>query len=299
MINTTIETVTLPDGVRLSGYKGEEIFRGIQKPCKYMEQSLLEKWFLSRVEGIRCVYDIGANLGNHTVYFATHAKQAKVFSFEPMPVTFAMLKRNVEQNGLSDRVTLFPFALGAGESSAHMKLPIDNDLGRATITAQEEDVSTQGIGSKDTQEVSVKRLDDLNLPPPDFVKMDVERYELQVFKGMERTLREASPVLWIEILRTSADNQEKFEFLCSLGYLPIDISPSNLFEMSPNNFLFVKKNVSENEKLKALFAFIEVMRQEWQKTVEYKVASFESSHSWKITAPLRAVRGLFPRKNGY
>ena len=278
-----LDTVTLPDGNRLTGCISDIMFRIVRQQLIYWDQDCLEHWFLPRVDTISCVYDIGANLGSLSVYFATRAKKAKVFSFEPVPVTFDLLKRNVEQNGLSDRVTVFNCALGAQESTVRMQVN-EKSLDRSTIS---------DTGS---QEVALKRLDDLNLPPPDFVKIDVEGYELEVLKGMERTLRESSPVLWVEIFAHSKDMAETYQFLSSLGYLPIDCGAS------PANMLFIKQKLSAEEKLKRLFAFaVKLQQSAWadrKKAVQNTKDRYEKTRSWKITAPLRAIRGIFNFK-GY
>ena len=261
-----LDTVTLADGNRITGYKGEVVFDSIYRNGNYFEHTWLERWFLPRAGEISCVYDIGANLGNHTVYFASHAKNATVFSFEPVPVTFDLLKRNVEQNGLNDRVTLFNCALGAQEGSVRMQVDDTDRLAFASIT------------ENGTQEVSVKRLDDMNLPPPDFVKIDVEDYELEVLKGMERTLRESSPLLWIEIHAGLSNNQEKYEFLSSLGYLPIDC-------VLPENVLFAKQEVGSEEKVKRLCASIAMLQRE----------SVKLRQPQKIVELLRTVWRVFRR----
>ena len=272
-----LETITLPDGVRFSGYKNELVFQSWRQGI-YFEQARLERWFLPRAGEIACVYDIGANLGNHTVYFASHAKNSTVYSFEPVPVTFDLLKRNVEQNGLSERVKLFQCALGAKESSAKMKVEGPGGLAFSSIT--------RDVHSVWTQEVAVKRLDDMNLPPPDFVKIDVEGYELEVLKGMERTLRESSPVLWIEIGGRLPNDQAKYEFLSSLSYIPVDSA-------SYYNILFEKR--PENEKIPSFCAFIPKVQVNFCEAIQHTRAAYESRSSWKITAPLRAIRGIFRR----
>lgn len=46
----------------------------------------------------KIVVDIGANIGNHTVFFANVCKAKKVYSFEPQEKVFEILKKNVEIN---------------------------------------------------------------------------------------------------------------------------------------------------------------------------------------------------------
>ena len=53
----------------------------------------------------KVVIDIGANVGDTPVYFALRGAR-KVIAFEPFPYLFSLAKKNVEENGLQDRVIL-------------------------------------------------------------------------------------------------------------------------------------------------------------------------------------------------
>jgi FkbM family methyltransferase len=53
------------------------------------------------------VIDIGANIGAFTLEAATRHPAATVHAYEPDPRTFAVLRQNVEANGLSSRVRLW------------------------------------------------------------------------------------------------------------------------------------------------------------------------------------------------
>jgi FkbM family methyltransferase len=47
--------------------------------------------------------DVGANVGSYTV-LAAGAVGSRAFAVEPIPTTFGFLRRNVELNGLGERV---------------------------------------------------------------------------------------------------------------------------------------------------------------------------------------------------
>jgi hypothetical protein len=57
------------------------------------------------------VFDIGANIGNHAVFWAVKGHAQKVYCFEPVPSTYAILKRNVALNQLEDRIIALNLAL--------------------------------------------------------------------------------------------------------------------------------------------------------------------------------------------
>ena len=54
--------------------------------------------------------DVGANIGNHSVFFGKYFK--KIYSFEPNPILFKILEGNVMLNKLDHKIQLFNFALG-------------------------------------------------------------------------------------------------------------------------------------------------------------------------------------------
>ena len=45
------------------------------------------------------VYDIGANIGNHTLYFSRTLNPKKIYSFEPAKELFETLNFNIKVNG--------------------------------------------------------------------------------------------------------------------------------------------------------------------------------------------------------
>src|SRR5574337_1157409 len=62
--------------------------------------------------------DIGANIGSYTL-IGSEGREARVYSFEPHPVTFQLLCKNVELNQRSN-VTLYNAALGSSEGEAFL-----------------------------------------------------------------------------------------------------------------------------------------------------------------------------------
>ncbi len=63
------------------------------------------RYLKSRPEGV--VLDIGANIGAVALDFANRWPELKIHSYEPNPTTFEVLKRNVADNRLGERIVLF------------------------------------------------------------------------------------------------------------------------------------------------------------------------------------------------
>ncbi|MEO5846011.1 MAG: FkbM family methyltransferase [Caldimonas sp.] len=129
--------------------------------------------------------DIGANIGNHSLFFARYF--SRIEAFEPNPATYQLLSFNV---GRVVNIFPHPVGLGAEGGSFHMREDPGN-LGGSRI--DEQDTS----GSIDIQ---VERLDDigLDLSALCFIKMDVEGFEASVIKGGVRTIETHHPLIVLE-----------------------------------------------------------------------------------------------------
>lgn len=70
------------------------------------------------VEGV--MIDLGANIGAVTLDWASRSRGLRVHAYEPNPATNGVLRRNVEANGLADRVTVFDEAVGRGSGELRL-----------------------------------------------------------------------------------------------------------------------------------------------------------------------------------
>lgn len=124
--------------------------------------------------------DIGANIGFFTV-IAAH-RGASVHAFEPDPMNYQRLVRNVKLNGFSEtQVKTYPCALGGESGYAVLHRPLSDNYGMASIV---------GAPAPDGIRVPLRRLDDVLKPFPSrcVIKIDVEGAELQVLDGAESFL---------------------------------------------------------------------------------------------------------------
>lgn len=143
------------------------------------------------------ILDVGANIGLYAIRFAMRFDQAKVYAFEPMPITNAFLQRNVAVNAVGDRVSCFNY--GLSETSGVVDFFISPSAGT--------NASLLNVaGAEDTQRVVglTLTLDQWTANQnvePDFIKCDVEGAELLVFRGGRSTLEEHKPIVFSELLR--------------------------------------------------------------------------------------------------
>lgn len=142
--------------------------------------------------------DIGANLGLVTL-LASHlvGKQGHVLACEPNPTLGERLRRHRDQNGL-DQVEIVSMALGekAGIADLH---EFAGHSGWGSLSSK----GPGGLVATRRFEVSVVTGDDLlaAMPkePPMVLKIDVEGYEVPVLAGLQRTLAERLPIVFLEV----------------------------------------------------------------------------------------------------
>ena len=244
------KSVIITDGIRLSGYEGEYIFEKIATSKRFYEQPLLEKWFFGTNSSV--VYDIGANIGNHTVYFAKSSPKAQIFAFEPMPDNFTMLEKNIRDNNFNNRVKPYPMAVGETEGTVCMGIMQEGNHGTATILEDDADVGM------DVHIANIISIDNLNLPLPNFIKIDVEGYELSVLKGMKNTIKNAKElIIWIEVDEKTAT--QVYDFMDSLGFAVMDFAleqNSNVLWCNQKTMKLQTSNIFRN-----LLAQSEISRQ--------------------------------------
>lgn len=142
------------------------------------------------------VADVGANTGNHTIFFAGPMRAERVVPFEPLPELGEVIRRTVAENALSN-VDTRHLGLGLSDRRGRMGLRL-SERGGFGATRLVEDA--QGP-------VEVVRLDEVLTERVDLLKIDVESMELQVLGGAEQLISRARPVIFVEIAH---DNTEAF-----------------------------------------------------------------------------------------
>lgn len=165
------------------------------------------------------VFDIGANVGLHTVWLSQLVGPGGVvFAFEPNPKLLRCLHQTVA--GLSN-ARLFPFALSDATGETAFYLPRDHLLGsladwtRGRVRGRATRLSCE---QRTVDELVQRQV----LAVPEFIKCDVEGAELKVFRGARETFnRVAAPIILFESnVYTSAgfgiSNTDARAFLASL-----------------------------------------------------------------------------------
>jgi len=135
------------------------------------------------------VIDVGAYVGHISLLLADIVGAGKLFAFEPTPSSFQRLKENWQINGWP-ATNLFQSAVGAEQGTVFVR----NDKQPCTMNNV-----TATPGDNQSVAVALVRLDDYlghwRGSQLGFIKIDVEGYEIEVFKGSQQLLQEARPRL--------------------------------------------------------------------------------------------------------
>lgn len=160
-----------------------------------------------RARGSANFYDVGANVGNHTLYMSQRADL--VAAFEPYPPNRQRLVGHVESNGLKN-VMVFADALGNRNGEAAVAVYDGDNHGGA------------GIVVRGGETVSIRRGDDLareaGLPRMDILKIDVEGYESEVLAGFRETILRDRPAILLELLGENRSGFKNTEGLVAAVY---------------------------------------------------------------------------------
>lgn len=156
--------------------------------------------------------DIGANVGNHTLYAALVMNAAKVISFEPNPPAFKACQYSILLNQLAERVAVHNVGVSDVDEQAQIRWSGERNLGATQLET--------GAGA-----LVLKQGDDLLASEqPSLIKIDVEALEMKVLNGLKETIARCRPILFVEVDHT---NEQPFRaFLDAAGYEILNTIPA-------------------------------------------------------------------------
>lgn len=165
------------------------------------------------------VLDIGANIGMVTLWLSELVgKSGKVHAFEPNPELLKLIEETLNHNQVSN-VCLHPVALGAKPDSLELRIPKVN-AGAASL------IRNRDLIDCDVLKVPVRPLseivDEEGIKSIRLIKIDVEGFEAEVFKGGQEVLSKIRPEAILfelnEKLEGSVRDQPVIKILSDLGY---------------------------------------------------------------------------------
>ena len=149
-----------------------------------VERELMEQFWTIKKDEV--VVDVGAAFGSWSI--PALKADARVYAYEPHPVLYSLLKRNVALNDLTDKFHA-------------MNLPLWSS--RVTLTLPVYDLSMMINERSKTQPalmVSTKTLDDdlADIDRLDWIKIDTEGAEIEILKGAQTLIKKFNPYIIVE-----------------------------------------------------------------------------------------------------
>ncbi len=133
------------------------------------------------------LFDIGGHIGSASVYFAQRFPRTRIFTFEPAPDNFELLKLNTAPY---PNIRVFNFGLGSRSGNFSMKgLEHGLDTGGRSL------IPEAGLGGNRLLEVQIRSVGDFlrenAITKVDFIKIDTEGAEYDILTAFpEQILKE-------------------------------------------------------------------------------------------------------------
>jgi FkbM family methyltransferase len=202
-------------GVKMDLIPGDGVsdsiaFTGLYEP--HLTRRLVE---LGR-QGGRLI-DIGANIGYFSLLWCACNPQNECIAFEASPRNVDLLRRNISQSGLEERIIVMPLAAGASKGRIQFDVGPADQTGWGGMTLKKTDRSI---------EVEVVRVDEVvgSDKPVQALKVDIEGADTWALIGCERLLK-ANVIrqIWYEqnkprMRELGISFEAAQDYLRSLGY---------------------------------------------------------------------------------
>ena len=132
--------------------------------------------------------DIGANIASVTEFFAEACPTLRIHAYEPNPAAFEMLQRNIQDNGMGQRITAFPEAVGSAAGNLSLWVDVNTTLS----TAYMKDSPAEGGRRINVPMVSLDEVwRRLNGAPIWLLKIDTEGAEGDILEGASKSTLDA------------------------------------------------------------------------------------------------------------
>ncbi|MBW7845903.1 MAG: FkbM family methyltransferase [Bacteroidia bacterium] len=215
----------------------------------FLRKKYPELFYLKEIikPGFVCV-DIGANVGYYSVFLSKYAgNEGCVYAVEPVQLFAEIFKKNTQHFGIGN-ITLYSTALGGENKTIQMGTPVIDGVFRHGLTKVID--SDTSLENMHTYNVEMHVPDELfaHLQRFDFLKCDVEGYEVYLMPHFIKTISKFKPIIQMEI--STVDNRKIiFDLFTPLSYRICKLNSNALTPLSIDealqyeggDFYFVQK----------------------------------------------------------
>ncbi|MDF2448026.1 MAG: hypothetical protein K0R26_530 [Bacteroidota bacterium] len=182
------------------------------------------------------IFDIGANIGKYATNFTKLlTTKYTIHCFEPSPETFKILKNNTSHD---PHITAHCLGMGNEEMESIL---FSNELTNTHSSLIQRDMShwDEAYNLKNTEKVVITTLDNFcrknDIGFIDFMKIDIEGYEWNFFKGAKTTLENRNiGMIQFELGVGAVDGKYFFKdiyYLLNKNYRIYRITKNSLYEI--------------------------------------------------------------------
>jgi len=196
------------------------------------------------------IFDVGANIGIHTIKWLKQNPKAISYAFEPSSETRAMLERNIARNHLTERVKILKQAVSDREGVADFFECEDNAFSSLKDTQRK-----QAIRSISVPVTTIDQFVETNhITKISLLKIDVEGFETEVIAGALETLKHLKPDLFVEIYggsNSNPDPEATISLICDQGYQSFVLVDGNIIPYQKHsdshyNYYFTYKDINKD-----------------------------------------------------
>lgn len=142
--------------------------------------------------------DGGTNIGLVTLPVARHTNgRIKIISFEPQRMLYNCVCGSV---ALNEFYNVYPHNKALSDEMGFVTLPevdytAQADYGVVTVDKKVDEVQHPYMRTNTVEAITI---DSMDLPRLDFLKLDIEGFELNAIRGAKETIKKYKPYLWVE-----------------------------------------------------------------------------------------------------
>lgn len=226
-----------------------------------------ETWALAEVVARACknvqspvLFDVGANVGDYSLYLRQLFPSANIYAFEPAKSVFQELENKVNEAGIKS----YNFGFSDSERTVEFYCYTVEGNEASVLSSIDQRLPTQvlDVQTQRSEEIQVRTIDrfcaEAAVDRIDFLKIDVEGHELSVLRGAQRMLESgAIPIIQFEFGPANIYSRTYFYDFWSLlsgaydlfRIVPQGIAPLNYYGehheiFLTTNYLAIKKQTS-------------------------------------------------------
>jgi FkbM family methyltransferase len=188
----------------LNGLYEEELLISFETVFKHYLAKFKQQTFI----------DVGANIGNHSLFFSRYFKE--VIAFEPNPTALKLLETNIFLNQTKN-IHMAPIGL-SNESGTLPFIENSENLGGSKFNLKCPHTATYKKLNVEKGDTILYR--DFKASSIGIIKLDIEGFELQALQGLKQTLIQYQPVVLFEAHTSQGEtgSQAIFDYLSPLHY---------------------------------------------------------------------------------